>query len=91
MQKWEYLVLSFRQTWLNQWWISDVMINYQYVEPLKQGGIFSKNKYPEWATDIRLCLSRLGDEGWELLSIPTDPERNALGMREFIFKRPKLA
>jgi hypothetical protein len=90
MQKWEYLILYCYHHPNNET-ISNLHINYQVVKPIERAkGLFSSDKYPEWAASLSKCLIRLGDEGWELVSATTQiGSTGSTGYREFIFKRPK--
>jgi hypothetical protein len=92
MQKWEYLILNFYHLFPSER-IVRLSINHEGVEPIERAkGLFSEDKYPEWAASLSKCLPRLGEEGWELVSATMaigSTGNTGAGEREFIFKRPK--
>lgn len=75
MQKWEYLHACVKHQQVT-------MVNGKEMEKVRAGSDLRVK-----GEDLSVFLSRVGEEGWELLS----HQMPNVGTEVFVFKRPKLS
>ena len=87
MQKWEYLSLTTSQLCDGSYSQEPqvAMVDFQEQEIRKKKGFLAGWEYEgicEW-------LSRLGEDGWELVAVLSDSLSSSDATREYVLKRPK--